>query len=116
MVSLNVVLLMHAGIAVSIFYDHEEDHKYHDFQGFQGILLCAARMIVFCFFILGMTQYKAPANSTASHIAKESHYMRIIGLAGTMYLLSLPLVVAFTNFALDNLSQQTFIVFGSFTC
>jgi hypothetical protein len=73
-------------------------------------------MIVFCFFVLGMTQYKAPANSTASHIAKESHYMRIIGLAGTMYLLSLPLVVAFTNFALDNLSQQTFIVFGSFTC
>ena len=39
-----------------------------------------------------------------------------MGLAGTLYLLSLPLVVAFTNYALDNLSQQSFIVFGSFAC
>lgn len=104
MVSLNMVLLMHAAIAFSIFYDHEEDHKYHDFQGFQGMLLCAARMVVFCFFVLGLLQYKPPANSTAAHIAKESHYMRIIGLTGTLYLLSLPLVVAFTNFALDKMS------------
>ena len=40
----------------------------------------------------------------------------MVGLAGTLYLLSLPMVVGFTNYALDNLSQQSFIVFGSFTC
>lgn len=33
MVSLTVVIVCHAVTAVSIFYDHEEDHKYHDYQG-----------------------------------------------------------------------------------
>jgi len=27
------VIICHALTAVSIFFDHEEDHKYHDYQG-----------------------------------------------------------------------------------
>lgn len=29
--AITLVILCHAVIAVSIFYDHEEDHKYHDY-------------------------------------------------------------------------------------
>lgn len=28
-----VIVLCHALTAIAIFYDHEEDHKYHDYQG-----------------------------------------------------------------------------------
>lgn len=48
--------------------------------------------------------------------AKEARYMHIITFAGCVYLLSLPVVVAFTNYALETVSQQNFIVFGSFAC
>lgn len=31
LVAITVVVICHAITAVSIFYDHEEDHKYHDY-------------------------------------------------------------------------------------
>jgi hypothetical protein len=110
-----VVIIGHAITAVTIFYDHEEDHKYHDYQGPQGFLLCCLRLVMFLAFLIGICQRK-PLSSNDIQKAKEAHYFRIIGSAGSVYLLSLPFVVYFTNYALDNLSQQKFIVFGSFAC
>lgn len=52
--ALSIVIVCHAVTAVSIFYDHEEDHKYHDYQGPQGFLFCVLRMIMFCAFCLGL--------------------------------------------------------------
>lgn len=52
--ALTIVIVCHAVTAVSIFYDHEEDHKYHDYQGPQGFLFCVLRMIMFFAFCLGL--------------------------------------------------------------
>lgn len=59
---------------------------------------------MFFAFVYGLFTYKPQPNSTATHNQREAHYMRIIGFAGTLYLLSLPLVITFTNFALDKFS------------
>lgn len=111
-----VIILCHALTAIAIFYDHEEDHKYHDYQGKQGLTLCILRVIMFVAFIFGLYNRSKITGASSQQLARESRYFRIVGLAGTLYLLSLPAVVAFTNYALENLSQQSFIVLGSFAC
>lgn len=79
-------------------------------------MLCFLRLVMFLVFVLGLTSRGSQQGNSEAYNAKESHYFKVVGLAGTLYLLSLPGVVAFTNYALDNLSQQSFIVFGSFAC
>jgi hypothetical protein len=116
LVSIFVVVFCHALTAISIFYDHEEDHKYHDYQGPQGLLLCILRITMFAAFLFGLCNRKSFTGASDQQNAREAKYFRIIGLAGGLYLLSLPLVVGFTNFALENLSKQQFIVLGSFVC
>jgi cytochrome b561 len=108
--SLVTIILCHAIIAIAIFYDHEEDHKFHDWQGPQGHLLCIVRLVIFGAFLVGLCTQKKSDNP------RQTHYMRLVSFAGTLYLLSLPVVVVFTNYALETVSQQNFIVFGSFAC
>jgi hypothetical protein len=50
-IALGIVVICHALTAVAIFYDHEENHKYHDYQGPQGLFLCALRFVMFVAFI-----------------------------------------------------------------
>ena len=58
LLAITVVVVCHAITAVSIFYDHEEDHKYHDYQGPQGFLLCVLRILMFLAFVLGLSTRK----------------------------------------------------------
>ena len=51
---LNFVVTMHFIIAMLIYHDHEEHHKFHDYQGFHGVALCYARVIIFIIFAIGL--------------------------------------------------------------
>ena len=46
--------LAHLVIAYLILTDHEERHKWHDYQGPQGIMLCLIRLGLFCIFANGL--------------------------------------------------------------
>jgi hypothetical protein len=48
------VLVIHTLIGGLIFLDNEEHHKWHDYQGVQGVLLCVFRIIMFGAFIYGI--------------------------------------------------------------
>ena len=53
------ILVIHCLIGGLIFLDSEEHHKWHDYQGVQGVLLCVFRVIMFAAFIYGLQQTKA---------------------------------------------------------
>ena len=46
--------VIHFAIAYLMFIDHEERHKWHDYQGPQGLTLCLIRMGLFVLFINGI--------------------------------------------------------------
>lgn len=71
---------------------------------------------MFAAFLIGLCNRKAISGVSDLQLAREARYFRIVGLAGTLYMLSLPVVVVFTDLALENLNQQSFIVIGSFAC
>ena len=48
------IVVMHAIIGGLIFLDSEEHHKYHDYSGVQGILLCLFRVLMFAGFLFGI--------------------------------------------------------------
>ena len=50
---LSAALLMHLCIVILIIIDHEERHKWHDFQGPSGELLCLIRLVLFGIFCHG---------------------------------------------------------------
>lgn len=52
------VLVIHVIIGALIFLDNEEHHKWHDYQGVQGVLLCVFRIVMFVAFIIGINQTK----------------------------------------------------------
>jgi len=107
-----VMVLAHAATAIAVFFGREEDHKYHDYQGFQGLALCALRFIMFFVFLAGMIkQYNFGSGSK-----RESRFFWILTLSGSVYFLSLPLVVLITNYIMDPLWQQEFIIIGTFFC
>ena len=41
-------------IALLMFYDHEERHKFHDYQGPQGVAICSIRVVFFIVFMIGL--------------------------------------------------------------
>lgn len=52
------VVVMHVLIGSLIFIDNEEHHKFHDYSGVQGLLLCAFRLLMFLGFIFGIIKSK----------------------------------------------------------
>ena len=39
-----------------MFYDHEERHKFHDYQGNQGVAICLIRVLFFFAFVYGLVK------------------------------------------------------------
>jgi len=82
------VLFLHAMIGALIFLDNEESHKYHDYQGVQGILLCLFRLCLYAAFILGIVQTKKDMKDKG-----KVNFMIMLAIAGTFYFLALPFSV-----------------------
>jgi p-aminobenzoyl-glutamate transporter AbgT len=48
------VILIHVVIGALMFIDNEEHHKFHDYSGIQGLVLCIFRVFMFIGFIYGL--------------------------------------------------------------
>jgi hypothetical protein len=65
------VIIMHTAIGCLIFIDTEEHHKFHDYSGIQGIMLCFMRILLFIGFIYGFNQTRKEIKDQ-----KKLEYMR----------------------------------------
>ena len=101
------ILVIHALIGGLIFVDSEEHHKYHDYQGAQGILLIIFRILMYLAFAYGYWSTK-----TSLKERDKLGFLKIIFWTGNLYFLSLPLSVLVCEF-LNPYQQQSFIVYSN---
>lgn len=96
-------VFIHLAIAYLMFIDHEERHKWHDYQGPQGLVLCLIRLGLFVLFINGilMTWQQTQHDNTLI-INRDGHrsFLTYLSLIGSTYFLSLPGAVLFAGHAL----------------
>jgi hypothetical protein len=52
LVPMMFVIVSHALIALLMFFDHEERHKFHEYQGTQGLSLCLFRVFFLFVFLV----------------------------------------------------------------
>ena len=105
--------LAHMAIAFAMFTDHEERHKWHDYQGPQGIILCLIRIGIYGLFLNGVYQtwVKTQHEDVMIMNAREHRvFLQSLVAIGSLYFLSLPVSVWIANEALPGPSQQQFIV------
>lgn len=108
-IMLSMTVFCHALIAITIHYDREEDHKYHDYQGGQGFYLCILRLVLLGIFLLGIVR-----TSNFSSKVKEKAFLKIIAVSGTIYFISLPIAVMYTNNHISVFNKQSFIQVSCF--
>ena len=87
------VLVIHALIGGLIFVDNDEHHKFHDYQGAQGILLIIFRILLFAAFSYGYCSTKAEIKDP-----KKLSFLKMIFWTGNIYFLVLPLSIIICEF------------------
>ncbi|CDW87269.1 integral membrane protein gpr180 [Stylonychia lemnae] len=102
------VIIMHVIVGGLIFIDNEEHHKFHDYSGIQGFMLCFMRILLFMGFIYGLYQTRKEIKDQ-----RKLEYMRQLLLSGSLYFLSLPFFLLLCNL-LSPYNQQLFFVFSTF--
>ena len=98
---LNFVVTMHIIIAMLIYHDHEEYHMFHDYQGFHGLALCYARLVIFVIFSIGLvrTWMKLSEDQIAERVdpGSQTRFLAVTGSIGSFYILALPASVYWAN-------------------
>jgi len=105
MFAVMVIVVCHAIAAISIFYDHEEDHKYHHYQGNQGLFICFLRFILFIGFFFGIYSTYSKVNTQPAN-SPVKKFLLILTIIGTVFLLSLPLLIFWVSYFTESLDQQ----------
>ena len=82
------VVVLHTIIGGLIYLDNEEHHKYHDYQGIQGIMLCLFRICLFIGFMFGIVQTKREIKEK-----RKQSFMNFLAFSGSLYFLALPVFV-----------------------
>lgn len=80
------IIVMHVLIGGLIFIDTEEHHKFHDYSGIQGLILCIFRVLLYVGFIYGLRNTRKDIRDQ-----KKIEYLRQMSISGTLYFLSLPI-------------------------
>ena len=97
---------VHIIIGFLTVIDNGEAHKYHDFEGFQGLLLILLRIGIFIFFLKKVKE-------TMKEIAhKNLPFMKGFIISASIYMLSFPLFW-FISYLLNPHMRLKFIHFGN---
>jgi len=97
-------------IGCLIFADHEERHKFHDYQGPQGFALCLIRVLFFLMFAYGFLGTTKEVNERSDELSKvdalnQYNFLLMLGLAAVSYLLAIPAAVIFAEWTLMDFEQ-----------
>lgn len=79
-----VVCVMQSGASFLTFIDDGAHHKYHDYGGFQGLLLIAIRVFTWIVFVYGLLQNFGKVNKRAKPLLKA------LAVAGSLYMMAFP--------------------------
>ena len=99
-----------------MLFDHEEYHKFHDYQGPQGLALCLVRLALYAYFIYGLfCSYnevfgESEMGSMAVNQDEYKKYLGMLFVSGSAYFLALPICVYIANEIVESFSQQYFII------
>lgn len=97
------VCLIHGCIILLSLLDHEERHRWHDYQGPHGELLCIVRLCLFALFCASCFKTWQKTQNESTVIIDFSGYRRFLqflSFLGTIYFLSLPTAVLLANHAI----------------
>jgi hypothetical protein len=84
-----VLLIVHMTIAGATQITNDAYHKYHDYEGIQGLLLVISRIGIFIYFLFGMRSTYTTCR------AKAKSFIKVLGICGSAYLLSFPTMLLF---------------------
>lgn len=97
---------VHLLIGLLTFIDAGEAHKYHDYEGFQGLLLVLIRIGVFAYFLIKVQE-------TMKQVAKKNlTFMKGFIISGSIYMLSFPIFWVI-SYLLNPHMRLKFINFGN---
>lgn len=97
---------IHIVIGLLTVIDNGEAHKYHDFEGFQGLLLILMRVGIFAYFLFSVQE-------TIKQVAKKNlTFMKGFIVSGSIYMLSFPLFWMI-SYLLNPHMRLKFIHFGN---
>mmetsp|Transcript_47357 Transcript_47357/g.34653 ORF Transcript_47357/g.34653 Transcript_47357/m.34653 type:complete len:276 (+) Transcript_47357:488-1315(+) len=97
------VLLLNGVIGILLYLDNEESHKFHTYQGLQGILLCVFRLCIFGGFIFGVHYTKQNLKPK-----EKRDFLTMLMVVGSLYFLGLPVTVWLCGFV-SPFNQQTLL-------
>merc|ERR1740139_829202 len=96
---------LHFFMGFLMIFDHEEHHKFHEYQGLQGTIILAIKFIFLLAFLSALTlSHKKVQTDPTLNLVMQQRYKSwhiVLGLTGTIYLLALPISVAFANNVLE---------------
>jgi hypothetical protein len=99
-----IVLVVHFCLGSLVYVDRDAHHKYHDYNGWQGYVLIAVKIILACvqvYFYL----------TTRKIVTKNQlKYLDMIFKIGLVYLLSDPMVIM-SSFFLEEINRQYYYRF-----
>jgi hypothetical protein len=105
---------LHFIMGFLMVFDHEEHHKFHEYQGLQGTLILSIKFIFLLSFLTCLFfSHKKVTSDKSLNLTMQKRYKSwhtVLGLTGTSYLLALPMAVTFANWYLAPFYQHTFIL------
>ena len=103
---IGAAFVIHIFVAALTFIDNGEHHKYHDFEGFQGLLLVTIRLGLCGFFL-----YKV--QETQKVVARKNlPFMKGFTISAAIYMLAFPFFWII-SYLLNPHMRLKFIVFGN---
>jgi hypothetical protein len=101
------VFVVHIILAFLTIVDNGEHHKYHDFEGFQGLLLVFLRLGLYGIFLYGVKEtFKVIPRKTAD-------FMKGFVISCSLYMVAFPALWVL-SYILNPHMRLKFIVFGNF--
>mmetsp|Transcript_12568 Transcript_12568/g.12612 ORF Transcript_12568/g.12612 Transcript_12568/m.12612 type:complete len:268 (+) Transcript_12568:488-1291(+) len=88
------------------FLDDGAHHKYHDYGGYQGIIMVALRILTWIVFVYGIVKNIGKVNRKAKPLLKA------LSVAGSLYMMAFP-GLWFLCYLIPGYLQNRVIVFGN---
>lgn len=103
-----IVILVHTLAAFLTAFDDDAHHKYHDYGGYQGLVIMTLRVGIYVVFIIGIL------NTIKTVPEKTKLFLKALGASGTLYMLAFPSLWVLSYIVPQNYRNQ-WIVFGNMT-
>lgn len=101
-----VVCLVQSCATFLTVIDDGAHHKYHDYGGWQGMILVVMRIILYVIFMVGVCRHLGKLKK------KPNDFLKAMSVAGTLYMITFP-ILWFLSFVVAAQYRNRLIVFGN---